>query len=125
MKNVVESQYLTSVDDMQEFFSDDAADYFECGQGYYQDEAEVIVKIDDKFYKVNMLAEICSEKQDRGDRLYFVESVESIQFSEMTPLDVHTQVMKELIAVVDAAQAELDKAQAALVEHIKTNTGVW
>jgi hypothetical protein len=120
MKNIIESQYLTSVDDIQEFFSDDGDEYFDCGQGYYQDDAEVIVKIDGKYYKVNMTAEIGSERQDRGDRLYFVERVESVKVSEMTPLDVHTQVKKELIAVVDAAQAKLDEAQKALVEHIET-----
>jgi len=120
MKNVVESPYVTSVEDIQDFFNDDAPDYFECGQGYYQDEANVVVKIDDKFYNVHMIAEIGSEKQDRGDRLYFVESVESVQITEMTPQDVHERVMQELITDVDAAQVVLAEAQEALVEHMKT-----
>lgn len=76
-------KYLKSVDDIESYFSEDVDVDFDCGQGYYQDEGEFICKICDKFYKVKVKAEIGSSKQDRGDRLYWVESVESVEYEEI------------------------------------------
>ena len=76
-------EYLTHESQIDETFRDIGCDYLECGQGFYQDEAEVIAKIGKKFYKVNIYAEICSAKQDMGDRLYWVERIKSIEYEEI------------------------------------------
>ena len=76
-------EYLTHESQIDETFRDIGCDYLECGQGFYQDEAEVIAKIGKKFYKVNIYAEICSAKQDMSDRLYWVERIKSIEYEEI------------------------------------------
>ena len=76
-------EHLTHESQIDETFRDIGCDYLECGQGFYQDEAEVIAKIGKKFYKVNIYAEICSAKQDMGDRLYWVERIKSIEYEEI------------------------------------------
>lgn len=81
--NVYESHYLKSPLQIEDHFKEDSHDFFDCGQGYYQDEAEVLVKIGNKFYNVKLYAEIGSEKQDRGDRLYWVEKIRSVKYSEV------------------------------------------
>lgn len=75
--------YLKSPLQIVEYFKDRGADHFDCGQGYSQEEADILVKIGDKFYEVHMEAEIEGAKQDRGDRLYWVEKISSVTYKEV------------------------------------------
>lgn len=78
-----DKNYLQDASDIEQYFKDDGYDYFDCGQGYSQSEADVIVHIANKFYLVTMKAEIGSQKQDRGDRLYFVENIVKVEYEEI------------------------------------------
>lgn len=78
-----DSKWLKCEEQIESYFKEMYADYFECGQGFHQNEAEVLVKIGFNFYKVTIYAEILSSKQDRGDRLYWVESVEKVEWEEI------------------------------------------
>ena len=80
---IMDKKYLKHTSQIGDYFYDCHQDMFDCGQGYAQDEAEAIVFIDDKFYSVKITAEIGSQKQDRGDRLYWVEGLESIDSEEI------------------------------------------
>lgn len=75
--------WLTNVNEIKEFILGDLRQFFQCGQGYYNDNVDLLMKIQDKFYKVNAKAEITSAKQDRGDRLYWAESIESVTWKEV------------------------------------------
>lgn len=75
--------YLKHPEQIEKHFEEDYHDYFECGQGFYQDDANIICKIGDKFYSVTIYAEIWSSKQDHGDRLYWVESIKKITYEEI------------------------------------------
>jgi hypothetical protein len=69
-----DENYLIVEDDLKDWF--DNRDYFDCGQGYYQDETvRYAMTQDGKFWKVALSAEILSAKQDVGDRLYWVDEV--------------------------------------------------
>ncbi len=81
--DVFEDDDLTSEEDIIPFFTDTGYDYFDCGQGYYQDEAIILAKIGDKFFYVTLKAEVWGDKQDRGDKLYYVESITSITYVEI------------------------------------------
>jgi hypothetical protein len=76
-------EFLKSEEQIEGYFNDDYGDLFDCGQGYSQDKAKVIVKIANKFYEVTIFAEIGSAKQDRGDRLYWVESIKKVRWKEI------------------------------------------
>ena len=79
-----ESEDLKHELQIEEHFKEgDFIDEFECGQGYAEDEIVKLVKIGNKFYNVTINAEIGSAKQDRGDRLYWVESIESVSYEEV------------------------------------------
>lgn len=78
-----DEKWLSSVDDIEDYFSDIARDYMDCGQGYYEDEADFICKIGDKFYEVDVLAEIGSAKQDVGDELYYIDGIQSVTYREI------------------------------------------
>jgi hypothetical protein len=80
---VIEDEYLTDETKIVSFFKDYAYEDFDCGQGYYQEENTYTCKIDDKFYQVYVLAEIGSSKQDRGERLYWVEDIKKVEYREI------------------------------------------
>ena len=80
---IEDPEWLKCVDQIKDYFSDDYGEYFECGQGYYEDKATVITKIGKKFFRVILHAEIEGSKQDRGDRLYWVESLEKVEYEEI------------------------------------------
>jgi hypothetical protein len=80
---IEQCEWLKSTEQIESYFKEDYHDYFDCGQGYCQEEADVIVKIGKKFYAVTMHAEILSSKQDVGDRLYWVEDIESVEWKEI------------------------------------------
>jgi hypothetical protein len=80
---IEQCEWLKSTEQIEAYFKEDYHDYFDCGQGYCQEEAELILKIGKKFYAVTLHAEIMSAKQDVGDRLYWVEDIESVEWKEI------------------------------------------
>lgn len=78
-----DQKYLKQESDIEKYFMDEGFDLFECGQGYYQQEVDVICFVDGKFYEVHVDADIGSTKEDRGDRLYWVEDIESVKYKEI------------------------------------------
>lgn len=82
--NVYEdSKWLKDESQIVETFKDIGVDYLDCGTGYLQEAAEVICHINGKFYKVLIEAEITSSKQDRGDRLYWVDHIKNVTYEEI------------------------------------------
>lgn len=80
---IEDKNWLKDVSDIEDYFHDAAIGEMDCGQGYYQDKAEFICKIGDKFYAVDVFAEIGSAKQDMGDRLYWVEGINKVTYCEI------------------------------------------
>lgn len=80
---IMNKKMLKHESQIEKYFSEDMYDFFDCGQGYYEDEVELIAKIDNKFYKVIVKAEIDSSKQDHGDRLYWLEGVQEVSYKEI------------------------------------------
>jgi len=69
---------------LSSYFFDVGLDFFDCGQGYYADEASLICYTQEGcFFRVNLKADIESSKQDRGERLYWVEKISSVQCIEI------------------------------------------
>lgn len=115
MKNIYESQYLTSEDQIKDYFKDNGYDHFECGEGEYEDEVEVTVKIGDEYFEVFMSAEIGSQRQDRGDRLYWVEDVTTVTYKKVSTFAAQTKARQELLSAITFQQIELRKAKDALI----------
>lgn len=76
-------KWLTDESQIESYFTDNYDDLFDCGQGYYQDEANLICKVKDKFYEVTVKADIGSQRQDRGDDIYFVDYINSVEYEEI------------------------------------------
>lgn len=74
---------LTSEDQIEDWFKDYGPDLFDCGQGFYEDVVNHLIYISGKVYEVTITAEIMSAKQDRGDRLYWVDYIESVTWKEI------------------------------------------
>lgn len=82
--NIHEYKGLRHHLEIEKYFRNCGLDLFETGQGFYEDEVEILVKIGNKFYDVTVYANIESSKQDRGDRLYWVESIRDVSYTETT-----------------------------------------
>jgi len=76
-------KYLKCEEQIEQYFIGSGSEYFDCGQGYSQDEAIKIIKIGFNFYEVTITAEIGSAKQDAGDRLYWVEKIDSVLWKKI------------------------------------------
>src|SRR5690625_2729113 len=107
---IEDKNWLKDVSDIEDYFHDAAIDEMDCGQGYYQDEAEFICKIGDKFYAVDVFAEIGSAKQDVGDRLYWIESIEKVVYREIDkPEPIARDSVKYFVEVTAQQMNELEE----------------
>jgi len=82
--NVIEdTNYLKSESDIKDYFRGLGMEEIDCGQGYYEDSRTWIAKVADEFYEVTAYAEIDSAKQDRGDRLYWVDRISKVEWEKI------------------------------------------
>lgn len=108
-------EYLTKEEDIENYFEGDGREYFDCGQGYCEEEVDVICKIGDKFYEVTLTAEITSAKQDYGARLYWVERICDVSYKE---------IKRPLLMEKSSVQYDLtftDNQQELLEDFMKEN----
>lgn len=112
-----DKNWLTKREDIVEYFEENGADFLDCGQGYSQDETSILCKVGDKFYIVDIEAEIGSQKQDRGDRLYWVEDIESVSYEE-----VDKPLPKDRVNVF--YNLSLTKAQKERLESFMDNASI-
>lgn len=106
---ISDPKWLKDESQIKEYFEDDYSDYFDCGQGYYQDEADVIIKIGPKFFNVHLEAELGSQKQDRGDRLYWAECLENVTWKEIPkPIKKKTKTVSYVFELNDDEESRLN-----------------
>lgn len=79
-ENQVDVKKFATHKEALQYFKREGSELFECGQGFYEEEAEEYCYIEDVFFLAKVKADICSSKQDVGDRLYWVEGIESVEF---------------------------------------------
>lgn len=73
MIDLIKVKRLTE-DEIVYYYKDCGREYFDCGEGYYQDDATIYIELDSgKIYEVNMEANCEGNKTDYGDRIYFVD----------------------------------------------------
>ena len=84
-------------DEIIDYYKDCGSEYFDCGEGYHQDDATIYIELDSgKIYEVNMEAECEGNKTDYGERIYFVDKITSVTFKEVDELWVINQQLKQL-----------------------------
>lgn len=115
-----DEKYLTKESQIEDYFKDEGREWLDCGQGYYQDEAEILCKVGDNFYKVKIEAEIESEWEDRGDRLYYVDRISSVTYEEIAkPLPKPRTKITYNLNLTKDEQEQLEKYMGK--SHIKYN----
>jgi len=113
---IEDPEYLKCTEQIEDYFSEDYAEFFDCGQGYYQDKANTIIKIGKKYFDVTLLAEIGSSKQDRGDRLYWVEDIEKVIWKRIEkPLP--KERFNKTISFEDLSEIEWDNIKRVLIDY--------
>ena len=76
-----------SLEQAEEYIREDVHDIFEVDkwrQGEYEDSIVVTVQVQDKYYNANVEVETIGERQDRGDKIYNIDKVINITFTETT-----------------------------------------
>jgi hypothetical protein len=115
MEIVEDTKYLKSVDDIENYFKDCGHEYFDCGQGYFDEEVSKFVKVDNEYFVVTMTAEIESSKQDRGDRLYFVECISSVTYKPISIDEIKETLNKNTLNKIASFAATIKKLQESLL----------
>ena len=110
--DIYESEYLKHEAYIEGHFTMNGVEYFDCGQGYFQNEVTKIVKIGAVFYEVKIFAEIGSAKQDRGDRLYFVENIKKVTFKVIDKPQPIPKVSK--VYTIQATEANQERLRQFL-----------
>ena len=96
MIDLIKVKRLTE-DGIVDYYKDFGKEYFDCGEGYHQDDATIYIELDSgKIYEVNMEANCEGNKTDYGDRIYFVDEITSVTFKEVDELWVINQQLKQL-----------------------------
>ena len=96
MTDLLKVKRLTE-DGIIDYYKDCGSEYFDCGEGYHQDDATIYIELDSgKIYEVKMEANCEGNKTDYGDRIYFVEEITSVTFKEVCELWVINQQLKQL-----------------------------
>lgn len=97
--NFYESELLPkSEGEIVEFFKEHGRGLFHCGQGYSENLVSVICKVGKDFYSVTIEADIGSVRQDKGDRVYHVESITNVDYFKLgkdyIPSKTHEKSLK-------------------------------
>ena len=96
MIDLIKVKRLTEYE-IVDYYKDCGSEYFDCGEGYHQDDATIYIELDSgKIYEVNMKAECEGNKTDYGDRIYFVDEITSVTFKEVDELWVISQQLEQL-----------------------------
>jgi len=78
-----DKKYLKSVEDIDQYYRDGGAEYFDIGEDYYQDTHEETIKIDNKLYKVKVTAEINKFHDHNDNDHYCFDGIRSVEYQEI------------------------------------------
>ena len=91
MIDLIKVKRLTE-DGIVDYYKDCGREYFDCGEGYYEDASTIYIELDSgKIYEVNMEAEC-----EGNNRIYFVDKITSVTFKEVGELWVISQQLEQL-----------------------------
>ena len=105
-------------ENIEAYFKDMGNEYFDCGEGYYQEDATIYVQLDSgKIYEIYMEATCEGDKTDWGDRIYFVDEITKVEFKEideiwliniqLEELELDRQEIVKKLANIDAMICDL------------------
>lgn len=119
--NVFEDvKYLTEESSIENYFNDNGPELFDCGQGYCEESISIICKVKDKFYEVEIVAEIGAQRMDRGDDLYFVDYISEVSYKEIDkPLPKPRKEVQYNLMITDHQKSILENFMK--YEHIEFN----
>ena len=113
-----DKKWLTKLEDIESFFKEAAYDELECGQGFYSDKGSSFARIGDKFYLVKYEAQIGSARQDRGDRLYWVEGITEVTYEEVNKQTVIDNINSNINSEIDGLNKQIDKLKEKLITDL-------
>lgn len=115
-------------EEFEDYFKDCGREYFDCGEGYYETDVTIYVQTPSgKIYQVNMTANCEGNKTDYGDRIYFVEAITSVTYSEISRLQLVIWSLDELECErADAVNKlrDIDKKILELADEASTLKGL-
>jgi hypothetical protein len=83
----IECAGLTDKNQIPIFFAE-AYHLFKCGKGFYNKTAEVVVRIEDKYYQVTLEGNVGVEVPDKGKKTYYINEITNVTYKEiLKPID--------------------------------------
>ncbi|MFK5882940.1 MAG: hypothetical protein QM489_01215 [Candidatus Izemoplasma sp.] len=112
---------FTNKKEIESWYLDNSYDLFDCGQGYYQDEAVEYCLIDKQYYEVTIFAIIEHKWMDRGDKLAYVESIDKV---ECKLIDVEVLIAREVSSYSNQLLEIEKNLQEVKLTHEKTRENI-
>jgi hypothetical protein len=110
---------LSNENKIVDYFMDMGADFLECGEGFYTDQDTIRIFLEGKSYAVTIKGEIGSQKQDRGDRLYFIEDIKSVTYEEVETPAPKSRNSYPLDDLINVTEDQYKRVLAAIAQIIK------
>lgn len=107
---------LNGVGEIEDYFKDCGKEYYENDVDFLDSIEHVAIKIQDDYFLVEIEAELESEKRDKGDRLYSVESITSISYSPITFDELKEVLNRGTMAKITELKAEIQALADTLIK---------
>ncbi len=75
---------LENKEQIEEYFKDSGYNLFYDADPYdYETERTTILKIKDKYYRITIEVTMIGERQDVGEKIYHIDSIDSVTYKEV------------------------------------------
>ena len=109
--------YIENESDIEASFKEDGYDLFEQNTtDYYESETCIIkLKNQDKYYSVTVYVTMIGAKQDVGDKLYIIDSIDSVIYTEVKYDDLVSNFNRSLKNRIKSLENQIKVLEGELI----------
>ena len=109
--------YIKEESDIVASFKEDGYELFEQNTTHYSDSESCIIKLKNKeqYYKVTVNVTMVGSWQDVGDKLYTIESIDSVIFEEVPYSRIASDFNKYLENRIASLKNEINSLEAQVI----------
>jgi uncharacterized FAD-dependent dehydrogenase len=107
---------INGIGDIEDYFKDCGKEYFEDNQEYLESIKQLAIKLGNDYFIVEIEADIQSEKRDYGDRIYWAESIISVDYTPVTYDELKNIVNESKLNKIKNLKAEIQLLADSLLK---------
>ena len=107
-EQIKEFKSLANQEEAKDYFMDTGYELFKLGQGIYYTEAYTYCYINNVFFEVTITAEVLGKKMDVGDKFYWAEQIEDVQFTFKDAVEYSNEQAEAKQQLIEQKRRELE-----------------